>query len=232
MYYLIKEEVMEALKTITRISFLMLISGLATGVFAQEYDDMYFNSNDRKKVKRVEDDKSEDKAEATYESYTNNTYSEKYSAHEVNPEYIARYQSGNSQNSYTSGSSVSDYTTDGNANYREPSASNISYSYYPDEYTVEETPEGTTIINNYYRSDPRFNNNNWNNPSWAFNTWYDPFWGWNSGMSISFGWGNGYWCNPWYGGYNPYWGWNSWAFSGGFGYGPNSWYGGGFYGRN
>ncbi|REE06002.1 hypothetical protein [Marinoscillum furvescens] len=183
---------MKAFATLMKRTSLVVLGFGSLQVMGQEYDDLYFTKNDRKEV--AHEASASNPSKETYQSFRNNNYSENYSTHEVNPEYIARYQS---QGDYQS---TNEYTgeLDENANYSEPTLSNISY--FPEDYQEENT--GTTIINNYYQ-DSRFNNRGWNNnPRWGFNNsfWCDP---WYSGWNISFGWGVGsVWYNdPWY---NPY----------------------------
>ncbi len=238
---------MEAFKQLSRISGLLVMMVVSSGALAQEYDDLYFTSKDRKTVK--EEPKVENKSASTYQSYTNNTYTDNYSAHEVNPEYIARYQASKD---YGTDSDYVDQVDD-NATYSEPSYSNISY--YPESY-VDDQP-GTTVINNYYSNSAGYGNG-WNNRGWnsGASLWYDPWFGWNTGFNISFGYGNGWggyyspWYNswgypgyaggfydPWYGWSSPYyggWGWSRWnrynyAYTSGFYHGL---YHGGYYSDN
>jgi hypothetical protein len=71
---------------------LFIALGMCIGASAQEYDDLYFTKKDRKKVS-YDLKPAADDSKATYEAFTNNSYSENYSAKNVNPEYIARYRS-------------------------------------------------------------------------------------------------------------------------------------------
>jgi len=79
---------MEALTKLRLPTVFLTLLTIATTSMAQEYDDLYFTSKDRKKVEKMEEAKNQ--STSTYKSYTNNTYSDNYSTHEVNPEYIAR----------------------------------------------------------------------------------------------------------------------------------------------
>ena len=86
------------MKTLKSTDFLSIILGvvclsiLFTPSIAQEYDDMYFNKSDRKKIKVEKKVAISDKNTTTdYNKITEST--EAYSAKNVNPEYIARYKS-------------------------------------------------------------------------------------------------------------------------------------------
>ena len=227
---------MKAFKKIAGFSS-MIIALMVVGnsVYAQEYDDLYFTPKDRKEIKYDgETVTKSDESRSTYESYTNNTYSDKYSSHNVNPDYIARYQSGNSIQSYNEDS-------EGNANYSQPSESTVEYYDENNQYANDNTSGQTIINNNYYGNtnsyyDPYWGNNwnrwnrynswnTWNDPFWGINSgfYYDPFFGWRNSWSISFGFGSRWgWGNPWsrYYMYDP---WYSPYYAGGF-YDP--WFGG------
>ena len=219
---------MEALKKLGQLTMLFALVMMVMPSFAQEYDDLYFTSKDRKKVEKLEE--AQNKSTSTYESYTNNTYSDNYSTHQVNPEYIARYQS----DSEYADENANDENP--NATYSEPSMSNISYfdedRAYEEYDNYNQQAQGTTVINNYYSNNP-FRNSWYNDPWYAGNSmWYDPWYGWNTGwrISVGFGWRNSWAFNPYYdpywnigyasgfGYYDPYWGWNT-----PYSYGWNRW---------
>lgn len=174
---------------------LTLCMGMAhTGFGQDEYDDMYFSSKDRKKIKYTQENTE---ASITYESYSNNTYDNpSYSAKEVNPEYIEKYKQqarasvasevaaaeGNTNPTYSS----TDYFVEGEvADYDNP-------SFY-DDPKYNRQNESTVVNNNYY-------GNAYRNPYYGgFNSWgpsmmmsYTNWGGWSYGMSYGFGWGNGY----------------------------------------
>jgi len=195
---------MEALSRFVVFGLFLSFSIVSPSVSAQEYDDLYFNGKDRKKV-NFENGVSDD-SRATYESYANNNYKADYSTHNVNPDYIARYKSGSTQNDYQN--------PEDNKNYKTPSASTI-------DYYVDENPQGTTVVNNYY------SNSAWNNPNMGFGGGfgYDPFFGWNNGVNINIGFGN-VWNRPFVG-WNTGFGWNSgWGFNNGWGW-NDPWFHGG-----
>lgn len=219
---------MKALKKLSGILGIVFAMALVNSAFAQEYDDMYFNAKDRKVVQAKELEK--DDSRATYQSYTNNTYTDNYSAQEVNPDYIARYKTNSD---YAENSQYVD-NGDGNVTYSEPSYSNISY--FPEEQAaLAQGGTGTTVVNNYYNNANPFRGNTFYDPFMGFNSGfgYSP-WGWNSGwnVSVGFGWGTrmgfGYndpfWGYPGYAGgwYDP---WNNWGspYYNTWGYGWNRW---------
>ncbi len=79
------------LKTVLSVSLFagMMIYGSAS---AQEYDDMYFNKNDRKtvKVKKSDLNVQNEAVKENYKEFTSST--ENVSSKNINPEYIARYK--------------------------------------------------------------------------------------------------------------------------------------------
>ena len=186
----------------------------STAGVAQEYDDLYFNSSDREKIKR-EKHKEEIleftgvnnlKRDDTDLNYTtvNSAYQAEHTVdrdqNNVNDNYL-KYQSQYNSVNYSSSQRNSD--SQGNA-------SDLTYSNNIQEAYDQGYEDGTassTVINNYYGGDWR-GRNVWNNrfydPFW--DSWfYDPWWGWNRGVNISFGWGWNSWrYDPWYRG----WGWN------------------------
>ena len=198
---------------------------------AQEYDDLYYTSADRDVWKKPAKVKVENDSRATYESYSNNTYDDNYTAKNVNPEYIARYRS----------QALSDNSISENPSYGTTDAEPLEY--YPEEEIDNNT--GSTIINNYYGDSPyRYAPNRWRFRN-SFGFGYNPWWGWNSGFGFSAGWGNqwgwgGGWndpfFSPFYGFYDPFF--DPFFCPPGFGFFPrrnaflagyyNGFYGGGF----
>ncbi|MCK5699970.1 MAG: hypothetical protein KAI29_02420, partial [Cyclobacteriaceae bacterium] len=93
-----ERKVMKALKSIkflTLLISLLSITVIYSSVNAQEYDDMYFSKSDRKTVKvdktAVISNNNKNNTNANYKEITKST--ETFSAKNVNPEYIARYKS-------------------------------------------------------------------------------------------------------------------------------------------
>ncbi|MFT4833614.1 MAG: hypothetical protein ACI83W_000376 [Marinoscillum sp.] len=196
---------MKALNKLTRITGLLIILMVTLPALGQEYDDLYFSSKDRKKSEEPKVTESLN----VYQAYTANNYTDEYSANKVNPEYIARYQASKE---YSSDSEFA--VSDDNANYSQPSYSNISY--YPEEqqYANYENQNAPTVINNYYGNSGM--NNGWNNNGWNNNNWNDPFF--DPWMNTSMMWSPFYNRNRFsigfgFGGYDP---WNSWAFGGNY----------------
>jgi len=197
-----------------------------SGGFAQgiEYDDMYFNSNDRAILNAQKaselvyntPQKSKKLDNWTKDESTNPTDS--YSARNVNPEYTSRAHTQSAQ-------------TD-------------EEDYFINNYQFNNRNEFRNWNNNFndwygnpwYRSNyygPGINS--WNSPYYGYNSWnspwYDPFWsynGWSSSFSFHFGnswnygWGGyyNYWNRPYYG-WDPYYGmgygggyWNNYRYPG------------------
>ena len=171
---------------------------LATTVMAQsiEYDDMYFNGKDRKKLKEKEASEQaafsqspasrHNKNAGGGEVYADNSDAASYSARNQNPEFTSR--------------SKSKAATDEDDYY----SSSYSNSY--------NTSSGYSQFNNNY--------GNWYNSPWvANNYWGSSIYGWNTPYYGSYydSWGNP-WMNPYYGS-----GWStSFSFYGGgnpYGYG-------------
>jgi len=215
---------------------------LATTVMAQsvEYDDMYFNGKDRKKLKEKEASEQAAFTQTSANKHNkNNSYGEVYadngtasqSARNQNPEFAARSNSkaATDEDEYYSSSYSNSYNKASNFNQF-----NNSYSsWYNNPW----------IANNYWGSSIY----GWNTPyygsyydTWG-NPWMNPYYG--SGWSSSYAFHCG---NPYNygmnGGFgmtgmsfgmvytfgNPYSNsWSSWGYPGyGYGYG----YGGGYYG--
>jgi hypothetical protein len=190
-----------------------------SGVFAQsvEYDDMYFNSEDRAALK------SQKGVELAYRTETKKKIADadegneavnptdSYSARNVNPEYTSRAQSQSAQ------SDEDDYFVN-NYQYNRNQLNNWNNNY------------NNWYNNSWYRSNyygPGISS--WNSPYYGYNSWNspwnDPYWsynGWSSsfsyfyGPSWNYGWGGSY--NYWN---RPYYGWDP--------YGAASWYGGGYW---
>ncbi|MEX1240675.1 MAG: hypothetical protein WEB30_13200 [Cyclobacteriaceae bacterium] len=180
------------------------------GAFAQvEYDDMYFNSEDRAKLK------AQGTTELAYNTPTKSKQirieeesanpTDSYSARNVSPEYTARQQSETAQ------ADEENYFVD---NY---------------QYNRIQLNDWNNNYNNWYNSSWYRSNyygtgiNTWNSPYYGYNRcnspWYDPYWshtGWSSsfsyhyGNSWNYGWGGSYnyWNRPYYGWNNPYYGWD------------------------
>ncbi|HEY9048106.1 MAG TPA: hypothetical protein VIN08_19500, partial [Ohtaekwangia sp.] len=197
------------MKTSILLSLVAIV--FSSAAFAQEYDDMYFNSKDRKKenVQKAADQqayaasvkKSKRMEEVADDNFVNPTDS--YSARNVNPEYAARANAATAQTD-----NQDYYLTD----YRYQTSSNLNNwnnnfnSWYSNPW----------YGSNYYGSSI----NNWNSPYYGYNNayyspWYDPYWnnGWSTsfsyywGSSWNYGWGGNYnyWNRP-YCGYTSAWG--------------------------
>ncbi len=195
-----------------------------SGAFAQgvEYDDMYFNAEDRAKLNAQ---RSVDVAYNTPRSKKSNFDEEgtnptdSYSARNVNPEYTSRAHTQTAQ------SDEEDYFVN---NY---------------QYNRNQLNNWNNDFNNWY-SNPWYRNNyygpsinSWNSPYYGYSSWnspwYDPYWsynGWSSSFSFfygaryNYGWGGNYnyWNRPYYG-WDPYYSslgyygggyWNNWMYPG------------------
>ena len=209
----------EAMKA--RTIFTGLILGIASTAFAQvEYDDMYFNSKDRQKLKETRATETyalnSNKKKSMLDESTQNP-TDSYSARNINPEYTSR------ANSEIAQEDEQDYFLQ---NYQYQNSNN--YNNWNNNFN-------SWYDNQWYASSwygPRFNT--WNNPyygyygnSWAGSWYNDPFYydpysfyngygprsygyyggsSWNYGWSMNFGWGRPYlgwggapWCyNSWY----------------------------------
>ena len=136
---------MKALKSINFFSLtlgVVCLSVIVTPTIAQEYDDMYFNKSDRKtvKVEKVASTTTLDKNNnaSNYKKISEST--ETYSAKNVNPEYIARYKSTES-------------------NEVNEQLKNENKSYASDDYFVEDYDRSTYIGDtNKNNIDPLFFN--------------------------------------------------------------------------
>jgi hypothetical protein len=192
-----------------------------SGTFAQgvEYDDMYFNANDRQKLNTQKSSEVAyasreelKKADAADREESNANPTDSYSARNVNPEYISRAQTQSAQ------ADDEDYFVN-NYQYNSNQLNNWNNNY-------NQWYNNPWYRSNYYA--PGINS--WNSPYYGYNSynspWYDPMWsynGWSSsfsyhfGNSWNYGWGGNYnyWNRPYYG-YDPY-------FGGGYGYGGGYW---------
>lgn len=203
----------------------ILLAGLSfaafTGVVAQdiEYDDMYFNAQDRAKLnatravaynmdnqsKGFDYDKGNETANPT----------DSYTARNVNPEYTARARTQSAQ------AEEQDYFVD-------------NYRYRSNEFNNWNNNYTNWYNSSWYR--PNFYGpgiNTWNSPYYGYSSWnspwYDPYWsynGWSSSFSFHFG---RTWNYGWGGAYNywnrPYYGWDPYGLAYGYGLG----YGGGYW---
>jgi len=195
-----------------------------SGALAQaiEYDDMYFNADDRAKLKtqHATDLASNRPVKAKsidYYEEENVNPTDSYSARNVNPEYTSR------SHTQTAQADEADYFVS-NYQYNKLNELNNWNSNFNNWYS------NSWYRPNYYGpamnswNSPYYGGNNWNSP------WYDPYWA-NTGWSSSFGfhYGRG-WNYGWGGNYNswnrPFYGWDPYgmAYSGyGLGYGGGYW---------
>lgn len=189
----------------------LIIIATAIEALGQEYDDLYFNKNDRKKTPlasvSTNFDYSSNKKNHSSTSFLGKLYQQQtreiHTPTEVNKESIDRYKRSNLDR-YT------EYQRNEKEEIADPTYSNLDQTLSDREVT----------INNYYGVEPRANNGfgqgwrfgtrwgNWGNNLWAsygwnsfWNPWYFPSWGFY----------NGFWNDPWYGfGFNT-WGFNRWG---------------------
>jgi hypothetical protein len=195
------------------------------GAFAQgvEYDDMYFNAEDRAKLKAMRGTEvayntpSKSKKVDFRDEDENINPTDSYSARNVNPEYVSRRHTQSAQ------AEESEYFVD---NY---------------QYNRNQLNNWNNNFNNWYSNSWYRNNywgpaiNSWNSPYYGYNSWnspwYDPYWaynGWSSSFSFhyghawNYGWGGyyNYWNRPYYG-----WGWDSFYSP----YAGLGWYGGSYW---
>ena len=204
------------------LAVITIIIASANVSFSQdEYDDMYFNSADRKEVKFNENvnkvntgaDEMDSKAmtkNTAKSDIINPTYSpteygdldESYSAKTVNPEYIERYKDN------PKGTSGTAEITEGDSYYDD---------YYERAVMPGETEEkGSEKVNYPYPSSYYGGYNAMSRSRMYRNPWYDPFYGggfapgfsmslgYSFGMMPGFSMGMGYGTGMGYGGYNPY----------------------------
>jgi hypothetical protein len=195
-----------------------------SGAFAQgiEYDDMYFNAEDRAKLKQKRAEVAYNAPAKSsqfdyYEGKESVNPTDSYSARNVNPEYTSR------SHSQTAQSDEADYFVN---NY---------------QYNANQLDNWNNNYNNWYSSSwyrPNFYGpgiNSWNSPYYGYSSWnspwYDPYWsynGWSSSFSFHYG---PSWNYGWGGHYNywnrPYYGWDPYGLAYGGGYGMG--YGGGYW---
>ncbi|MFC2123297.1 hypothetical protein ACFLU5_00680 [Bacteroidota bacterium] len=194
---------MKALGAIKLFTLSFLILGFGNGL-AQEYDDLYFNSSDRKKDKVENTVVAKNTTVFTPQSpaLSTQTYGDEtvnYSAKHVNPEYIARYKSAPADESaiVNEDSEDSYYVEDYDQVTEYPDEKKYKHSnYYPYPSTFQGSRDPWLARNYYGRS------------------YYDPFWGmnsspgWNMGLGYTFGSMSGWNMSMGYGsggwGYNPY----------------------------
>lgn len=199
-----------------------------SGVFAQgvEYDDMYFNAEDREKLNAEKtasvtyDTKEKYKKLDNQEEAELSNPTDSYSARNVNPEYISRSHTEAAQ------SDNEDYFVN-NYQYQSNQLDNWNNNY-------NQWYNNSWYRPNYYGAGI----NSWNSPYYGYNSynspWFDPYWantGWSSsfsfhqGLAYNYGWGGNYnyWNRPYYGysGWDPYYG-------GGYGGGIGSYFRGGY----
>ena len=177
------------------LSLLLIFSS----VNAQEYDDMYFNKSDRKKIKtenkQVAAQEIKTSDEINYSQATKST--ELYSAKNVNPEYIARYKATQS-NEVSEVKSEKDYS---------------SGDYFIEDYDSENIEIGTHANDIDYAALNKRDQMSYSNYNRNFSNryWSRPSWGFYPSMSMGYGFGNPYFYDPFM--YDPF-------MMGGFGYGP------------
>lgn len=218
---------MKAFKSVKKLSLivsLIFVTSIYSSAIAQEYDDMYFNKTDRKTVKI-------EKTTLLTNSNKNNSYkeitksTETFSAKNVNPEYIARYKS-------TESNQVNEQTVKKNDSY---SSNDYFVEGYDKSAYVSDSKNGEidyAALNKRDQMSSKKNYGSLSNSAMRFSPYmamgfgsaygrygYDPFMmGYGSGMSMGFGsgfgyspymsfnvgmsWGSGY--NPWGSFYNPY----------------------------
>lgn len=211
---------------------LALIVTVATTGVAQEYDDMYFNSTDRKKAKKKAKQEQEALEFNAVEDYTSGLSTvDDYSINEASVETyqeeaeqsLLQYQSPyNSTNPVTQASNPDFGGEELSFQYTSTIDTSLQEAY--DQGYEDGLAAGSTIVNNNYYGQNGFGNA-------FYDPWfYDPWWGWNGGWNVTFGWGWGWnnwgWNNwrydPWlYGGWGwnrPFfrpvgWGWNTWGWN-------------------
>lgn len=179
-----------------------------SGVFAQgvEYDDMYFTSEDRAKLKSqragelaYNTPKNAKQLEWAEEENVNPTDS--YSARNINPEYTARQHTQSAQ------AADQDYFVDNyqyNRNQLNNWNNNFSSWYNNSWYRTNYYGPGISAWNSpYYGYDSW--NSPWHDPMWAYNGWSSSF-SFHYGTAWNYGWGGSYnyWNRPYYGWNRPY----------------------------
>src|SRR5690606_19479263 len=195
-------------------SFLIgcLSLAVATGASAQvEYDDMYFNSSDRRELKAVKGSEtfalnSKKKKASKEDEFSNPTDS--YSARNINPEHISR------SNADEARADEQDYYI---TNYNQKTAAGYSawHNQFNNWYNSPWYSTGWYSARyNPYMYSPYWSSA-WYDPFYYdpfYSSWYDPLYS-SWGPSWSFGWGFSYgsFYSPWrwglsagYGWYNPW----------------------------
>ena len=188
-----------------------------SGALAQvEYDDMYFNKEDRAQLKAerglVVAQNATSKSKRLNDESRDFNPTDSYSARNVNPEYTSRAHTQTAQ------SEEENYFVD-NYQYNRTQLNNWNNDF-------NNWYSGSWYRNNYYG--PAINS--WNSPYYGYSSWnspwFDPYWsynGWSTAFSYHFG---NSWNYGWGGRYNywnrPYYGWD--PYFGGLGY-----YGGGYW---
>lgn len=220
----------KSIKLLTLLISLLSITVIFSSVNAQEYDDMYFSKSDRKTVKvdkaAVLSNNDKNNSSASYKEITKST--ETYSAKNVNPEYIARYKS-------TESNEVNEQTVQKNDSYNSKDYFVEGYDNY--DY-ISDSKKGEIDYAALNKRDQMSAKSNYNrpfsSPSWRFSPYmsmgygypsygrygYDPFMmGYGSGLTMGIGFGSGF-------GYSPS---MSYSLGMSFGTGYNPWGGFGGY---
>lgn len=179
-----------------------------SGVFAQgvEYDDMYFTSEDRAKLKaqrtgELAYNTPKKAKQLQWEEDENVNPTDSYSARNINPEYTAREHTQSAQ------AADQDYFVDNyqyNRNQLNNWNNNFSSWYNNSWYRSNYYGPGISTWNSpYYGYDSW--NSPWNDPMWAYNGWSSSF-SFHYGSSWNYGWGGSYnyWNRPYYGWNRPY----------------------------
>lgn len=205
----------------------LLIFGLSFVVTAQENDDLYYNSSDRKKQK--DDRIKELEAELQFLRSEDYTFIEDTSVNEVDPELIGGYEEQAAENRLEYQSAYNSTNQGINSNFGEEP---LSFQYegdLNDQYYYEDGYEDgyydgqeATVINNYYGNDFRRSRYG----GYGYNSFGAPYgygFGWSVGTYVGIGGGFGSFYfdpfNNWYA-YDP-WNYNSWN----YGYAYNSYWG-------
>jgi len=172
---------MKALKSIKNLSLvfgLMSLAVIFSSVKAQEYDDMYFNKSDRKTVKvekniAVSDNNKSSKS-SDYKKITEST--ETYSSKNINPEYIARYKS-------TESNEINDKAIQKNTSYS--SDDYFVEGYDQNSYVGDTNRNGIDYTALALRDQMSYSNHNrsYSSPSWRFS----PYMSMGMGMGIAMG---------------------------------------------
>lgn len=222
------------------MTFIVVVGFGFTGI-AQEYDDLYFNSSDRKKAKQELQEEQERQSELQVAQQYQSNYSDNYTSTEVDPALIEEYRQQAEELRLQYLSPYNSANQFVNENYGdEPLDFQYTGQYGQDDllYQEEFQDQGNTIINNYYGGTVNpgwnggFGNGGWGNGwgagwgmgiGWGWNSWgmYDPFWNpWYYNSWYGFGWnmyspyfggGRGWGYNPWRWGYHPYYD-NGWFY--------------------